>query len=175
MLKKIILYFVSFSHLIQLLFLKKLFKLIEDPSTIDQFIIDFIQRLVYTNEEARGCFQFCEYGSDNSSLLHFAAKQCRPFLCEYLMDELLIDKNIKTNSKMTPLHYLIKHNAFERNVQENEMMIDVAEDTNEFEEKTKKDLKKDKLQKTESVNKDERTYNERMRINVNVKNTVNFI
>ena len=143
--------------------------MIEDPSTIDQFIIDFIQSLVYTNEEARGCFQFCQYGSDHLSLLHLAAKQCRPSLCEYLIDELLINKNVKTNTQMTPLHLLIQHNVIERSIQnENETVIN--EDSEEENDKSQKKslLKKDKLKKTDSsANKDEQTYKERIRINVN--------
>ncbi len=45
------------------------------------------------------------------SLLHLAAINCRPRLCEYFMDELKIDKNLPCKGNLTPMHSLIRSNV----------------------------------------------------------------
>ncbi len=45
------------------------------------------------------------------SLLHLAAINCRPKLCEYFITELKIDKNLMSKGNLTPMHLLIRSNV----------------------------------------------------------------
>jgi hypothetical protein len=75
-------------------------------------IIEAIEAITSSSYECKRYFQSAQNGYDNFSLLHYAAKYSRTNLCEYLIEELGIDVDTHSKTKMTPLHVLIKSNIF---------------------------------------------------------------
>ena len=70
-------------------------KWIEDLNVEEDVIIESIKFLISKHEEARVFYQSYRDGDfvDNLSLLHIAAKYCRPLVCEFLIKDISISNN----------------------------------------------------------------------------------
>ena len=51
-------------------------------------------------------------GQNEYSILHLAAKNCRPTFCRFLLEDIKIDVDMKCRDNLTPLHLLVKSNVF---------------------------------------------------------------
>ncbi|CAF0778612.1 unnamed protein product, partial [Brachionus calyciflorus] len=91
--------------------IKSLIKDIEDENLQDIEIITKLKLFIeQSGTQIKKSFLEAQTGYDNFYLLHYAAKTCRAELCKYLVDELGYDIDIRSKSKLTPLHLLVKLN-----------------------------------------------------------------
>ena len=103
--------------------IKEIFKDIDNLKYTDEEIIENIDRLIYMNSSLKKKLQITKSGYDNISLLHAAARVCRGKVCAYLIDIINIDKNVRSKSKLTPMHIIVKSNSLQNETASTRVLI----------------------------------------------------
>jgi ankyrin repeat protein len=88
----------------------------DDETTKDEDILQHIKVVYGKNEQRfkRLVNDIQQYKSpvDQFSVLHYAAQNCRPLICIYLIETIRVDKKKRCRNGKTALHVLIEGNVF---------------------------------------------------------------
>ncbi len=84
---------------------------INDSVVADEMVIQRIKALTHSTQENYTLINAFKTDADEYTLLHLTAKTCRISVFQYLIRNFNFDRDLRSKSKLTPLHLLVMYNV----------------------------------------------------------------